>query len=241
MKKNRIQAIVSCIVCFVFAAIPAWAQYSAQSSIQTPVRTVGGYSATPAAEFHFVDGTTGHYPILRISKDLVRVNTGGDQSTRMPLTYVDSIRFQDGCTLHFDKGVFQLDQTTQPARIKNELGDVLLEGVLQLTKPQAEALMGPAYYPQFRKQARLLKAGEITVFAGTAMLIPYLGLSIPGAFSGNVTPSEAFKAMSPYWRGVTIGGCGALLTGAVLAFIGNAGCNRVIATYNDGLGVAYTF
>lgn len=239
--RSCIPAIAACLACFVFATISASAQYVTQSDTHTPVRTVGGYSATPAAEMHFIDGDTGHYPILRISKDLVRVNTGGDQSMRMPLTYVESIRFQDGCTLHFDKGVLQFDQITQPARLKNEIGDVLLEGVLQLTKPQAEALMGPAYYPQFRKQARLLKAGEISVFAGSAMLIPYLGTTIPGVLAGNSTPAEVFWEMSPFWKGVTLGGCGALLTGAVLAFIGNAGCNRIIATYNNGLGVAYTF
>ena len=234
-------AIVSCVACFVLSAFPAAGQYTAQSAIQTPVRTVSAYPATPAAEFHFVDGTTGHYPILRISKDLVRVNTGSDQSMRMPLTYVDSIRFQDGCTLHFVQGEFRLDRLTQPARLKNEIGDVLLEGVLQLTKPQAEALMGPAFYPEFRKQARLLKAGEITLFAGTVMVIPYVGMSIPGAFSGDITPGEAFKNMPPFWKGVTIGGCGAILTGVVLSLIGNTGCNRVIASYNNGLGVAYTF
>ena len=242
MKTRSIfRTIVSGLACFLLTAFPAAAQYARQADTHTPVRTVSGNAVTPAAEFHFVDGTTGHYPIVRISKDLVRVNTGGDQSMRMPLTYVDSIRFQDGCSLHFDKGALQFDQLTQPARLKNEIGDVLLEGVLQLTKPQAEALMGPAYYPQFRKQARLLKAGEITVFAGTAMLIPYLGSTIPGVLAGNFTPAEVFWEMTPFWKGVTLGGCGALLTGAVLAFIGNAGCNRVIATYNNGLGVAYTF
>lgn len=236
-----IPATVSCLACFLLTAFPAAAQYASKYGLQTPVRTISAYPATPAAEFHFVDGTTGRYPVLRIGKDLVRVNTGSDQSMRMPLTYVDSIRFQDGCTLHFDRGAFRFDRLDRPARLKNEIGDVLLEGVLQLTKPQAESFMGPEYYPRFRKQARLLKAGEITLFAGSAMLIPYAGKAISGAFSGSYTPAEAFKMMSPFWKGVTLGGCGALLTGAALAFIGNAGCNRIIATYNDGMGVAYTF
>lgn len=236
-----IPATVSCLACFLLTAFPAAAQYASKYGLQTPVRTISAYPATPAAEFHFVDGTTGRYPVLRIGKDLVRVNTGSDQSTRMPLTYVDSIRFQDGCTLHFDKGVFQFDQLGQPARLSNEIGDVLLEGVLQLSKPQAEALMGPEYYRPFRKQARLLKAGEITLFTGTAMVIPYVGMAVPGVFTGKFTPAEAFKEMSPFWKGVTIGGCGALLAGATLALIGNAGCDRIITTYNDGLGVAYAF
>ena len=239
MKTTSIQSIVSVLACLLLTAFSASAQYRGGNT--AAVRTATGGSGTPAAEFHFVDGTIGHYPIQRISKELVRVNTDGDQSTRMPLTYVESIRFQDGCTLHFDKGAFQFDQLTQPARLKNELGDVLLEGVLQLTKPQAEAMLGTVNYPQFRKQARLLKAGEITLFTGSAMLIPYVGMAIPGALNGDVTPVEAFKEMSPFWKGITIGGCGAILTGAVLAFIGNAGCNRIIATYNNGLGVAYTF
>ena len=236
-----IPATFSCLACFLLTAFPAASQYASKYGLQTPVRTISAYPATPAAEMHFVDGTIGHYPILRISKDLIRVNTGSDQSTRMPLTYVDSIRFQDGCTLHFDNGVFQFDQLGQPARLANEIGDVLLEGVLQLSKPQAEALMGPEYYRPFRKQAKLLKAGEITLFAGTAMVIPFVGKAIPYAFSGDFSPVEVFNDMPPFWKGVTIGGCGALLTGAALALIGNAGCNRIIATYNNGLGVAYAF
>ena len=240
MKKYNIQTIVTCLACLFLTAFSAAAQYRATGN-SPAVRTTTGGSGTPAAEFHFVDGTTAQYPIQRISKELVRVNTGGEQSIRMPLTYVESIRFQDGCTLHFDKGAFRFDQLTKSAPLKNELGDVLLEGVLQLTKPQAEAMLGPQYYAQFRKQARLLKAGEITLFAGSAMLIPYVGMAIPGALNGSVTPGEAFKEMSPVLKGITLGGCGAILTGAVLAFIGNAGCNRIIATYNNGLGVAYTF
>jgi hypothetical protein len=47
--------------------------------------------------------------------------------------------------------------------------------------------------------------------------------------------------MSSFWKSVTItGGC-TFLAGVVLTIIGNNGCNRVIASYNDGLGVAYTF
>ena len=237
MKTFRWIAIGLGAIALILFALPA----AAQSGLHTPVRTLGGYSATPAAELHFVDGNVGNYPVMRISKDLIRVNNGSDQSMRMPLTYVDSIRFQDGCTLYFDKGEFRFDKLVQPARLKNEIGDVLLEGVLQLTKPQAETLMGTALYSQFHKQSRLLKGGEITLFAGTAMLIPYAGMAIPGVLTGNFTPAEAFKAMSPFWKGITLGGCGVLLTGAVLAFIGNAGCNRVIATSNDGVGVAYSF
>ena len=237
---NRKQAFISCLACLFLTAFSASAQYP-PAGTSPAVRTVTGDSGAPAAEFHFVDGNTGRYPILRISKDLIRVSIGSDQSTRMPLTYVDSIRFQDGCTLHFDNGEFLFDQLTQPARLKSELGDVLVEGVLPLTKQQAETLMGPVNYSQFRKQARLLKAGEIALFSGSAMLIPYVGMTLPGIFNGNATPVETFKQMPTFWKGVTIGGCGVLVTGVVLAFIGNAGCNRVIATYNDGLGVAYTF
>ena len=238
--KYSIPAIASCLACLFLTAFSASAQFP-PAGTSPAVRTVTSGPGTPVAEFHFVDGTTGHYPIQRISKELVRVNTESVQSMRMPLTYVESIRFQDGCTLHFDKGEFRFDQLTKPALLKNELGDVLLEGVLQLTKPQAEKMMGPQYYAQFRKQARLLRAGEITLFAGSAMLIPYVGKAIPGALTGNYTPAEVFKSMPPIWKGVTFGGCAAILTGTVLAFIGNAGCNRIIATHNNGLGVAYTF
>ena len=33
-----------------------------------------------------------------------------------------------------------------------------------------------------------------------------------------------------------------IVSGLVIIYIiGNSGCNRVVATYNDGLGLAYTF
>ena len=216
--------LVACLV----AAFPAAAQY--------PVRTAGHYSAVPAAEMHFVDGNIGNYPIMRIGKELIRVDIGNDQSTRMPLTYVDSILFKDGCTLYFDKGEFRFDRLVQPAWLKNETGTVLLEGVLPLTKPQAASLLGPEYYPKYRRQASLLLAGEITVGVGTAMLIPYIGLAV-----GCKSATVPFKEMNPVWKAVTLGGGGLILAGAALALIGNSGCNRVIATYNDGVGVTYSF
>ena len=40
---------------------------------------------------------------------------------------------------------------------------------------------------------------------------------------------------------VTFGGGGLILAGAAVFLIGNSGCSRVIANYNDGLGLAYTF
>ena len=216
--------LFACLV----AAFAAAAQY--------PVRTVGHYSAVPAAELHFVDGNIGNYPIMRIGKELIRVDIGNDQSTRMPLTYVDSILFKDGCTLYFDKGEFRFDRLVQPARLKNETGTVLLEGVLPLTKPQAASLLGPEYYPKYRRQASLLLAGEITVGVGTAMLIPYIGWAV-----GCKSATVAFKEMSPGWKAITLSGGGLILAGAALALIGNSGCNRVIATYHDGVGVAYSF
>lgn len=213
---------------------------AAQDPVLHAVRTVSSNSSIPA-EIHFVDGNMSHFPVIRISKDLIRVAAGGEQSRRMPLTYVESVKFADGCTLRFEDGIFQFDKLTPPALLRNEAGDVLLEGVLQLTKRQAESLMGPEYYAKYRKQARLMTAGEITLFTGSAMLIPYLGMIISGTSAGNHSPVDAFKDLAPRWKWVTAGGCGALLAGAIISYIGNSGCNRVVATYNDGLGVAYTF
>ena len=215
-------------VTLILAAFPAVAQYRGQNpSHYTPVQ---------AAELHFVDGNIGNYPIMRIGKQLIRVENGPEQTMRMPLTYVESILFKDGCTLYFDKGEFQFDKLVRPALLKNETGDVLLEGVLPLTKPQAESLLGPEYYPQYRKQASLVLAGKISVGVGTAFLLPYLGAAIDCK-----STSEAFNTMSPGWKAVTLSGGGLILAGAAAFLIGNSACNRIIATYNDGLGLAYTF
>ena len=214
-------------VAMILAAMPAAAQYRGQNPSH--------YAPVQAAELHFVDGNIGNYPIMRIGKQLLRVENG-DQTLRMPLTYVESILFKDGCTLYFDKGEFQFDKLVRPALLKNETGDVLLEGVLPLTKSQAESLLGPEYYPQYRKQAALVLAGKISVGVGTAFLLPYLGTSIDCK-----STSEAFKTMSPGWKAVTLSGGGLILAGAAVFLIGNSACNRIIATYNDGLGVAYTF
>ena len=228
METNRWKIIGLTTLALILAAIPAAAQYRTK----TPTH----YSPVQAAELHFVDGNIGNYPIMRIGKELIRVENGPEQTMRMPLTYVDSILFKDGCTLYFDKGEFQFDKLVRPALLKNETGNVLLEGVLPLTKPQAESLLGPEYYPQFRKHAALVLAGKISIGVGTAFLLPYLGTAIECK-----SASEAFKEMNPNWKAVTLGGGGLILAGAAVFLIGNSGCSRVIANYNDGLGLAYTF
>ena len=213
------------------------------ASAQFPPRTVTHYPAVrPPAEIRFVDGNVDNYAIMRIGKDVMRVEVGGDQSTRMPLTYVESIRFQDGCTLYFDKGELQLDRLVQPARLMNEGGDAVLEGVLKLTGPQAESLMGPDLYRQFRKKSGLTLAGAITMAAGTLLLMPYVGKTVTYIATGqSPAPINSFKDMGSLGKGLTIGGGTALLAGVVIYILGNSGCNRVVATYNDGLGLAYTF
>ena len=42
-------------------------------------------------------------------------------------------------------------------------------------------------------------------------------------------------------KGVTIGGGCLFIAGIVVSIIGNSGCNRVVASYNNGVGLAYTF
>ena len=50
-----------------------------------------------------------------------------------------------------------------------------------------------------------------------------------------------YRIVRPLGKGVTIAGGSALLAGLVIYIIGNRGGNRVVATYNDGLGLACTF
>ena len=221
-------------VLLLFAtAISAFAQF--------PVKTPAHYpTVQPAAEFHFNDGNIGHYPVTRISKDLVRVDVGGDQTIRMPLTYVNSIKFADGCTLYFDKGVFQFDKLVRPVLLKNESGDALLEGVLKLSKSQTESLMGPELYGEFRKNSRLIQFSLATMMTGTAMMAPFLGGCMACVFDGT-SPIEVYNSYPTAMKCVTVGGGVAIVAGVVMAFIGNNGCNRVVATYNNGLGMAYTF
>lgn len=207
------------------------------AAAQAPVKTVINYIPVyPPAEIHFADGKVRDYPVMRISKDMIRVESGDSQSIRMPLTYVESIKFKDGCTLFFDKGEFQFDKLVTPARLKNDSGSPLLEGVLELNPEQARGLMGPETYRQFRNNSRILKAGEITMLAGFTAVVPYIGMSIY-----NKELVSTFKDMSNTLKGVTIGGGCVLIAGIVVAIIGNSGCNRVVASYNDGIGLAYTF
>ena len=212
------------------------------AAAQFPVKVVNHYpSVYPAAEIHFVDGNVSSYPIKRISKDLIRVDTRDDQSIRMPLTFVDRIKFNDGCTLFFENGQFQFDKLVQPKFLKNESGDVLLEGVLPLTTAQAESLLGSDTFREFRKDKRILRAGEITLFTGVAMVTPYLGFAVASLPKEDYGLADAYKSLSPTLKGITIGGGCLILAGAVVAIIGNSGCSRILATYNNGLGVAYSF
>ena len=211
------------------------------AAAQFPVKVVTHYPTVfPAAEIHFMDGNVSNYPIKRISKDLIRVDTRDDQSIRMPLTIVDRVKFKDGCTLFFENGEFRFDKLVQPAFLKNESGDVLLEGVLKLTKEQASALMGPEAYADYRKNNRVLLIGVGALAAGTIALIPYGTSAVLKSFNEN-SPVQTFQDMNGLWKGITIGGGCVLLAGVVMAIIGNSGCNRVLTTYNNGLGLAYSF
>ena len=211
------------------------------AAAQFPVKTVTQYpSVLPPAEIHFVDGNVGYYPVKRIGKDLLRVDYGDSQSIRMPLTYVESIQFKDGCTLFFENGAFQFDKLVQPALIKHDSGEALLEGVMKLSNTQAEALMGPESYSEFRKNARIFKIGLGTTAVGTALFIPY-GMSAVMSGLGGSAILGSFIDMSTHWRVITISGGCLLVGGLVMTLIGNSGCNRVAATYNDGLGISYSF
>jgi hypothetical protein len=204
------------------------------AAAQAPVKTVSHYpSVKPAAEIHFVDGNVGHYPVMRIGKDLMRVDIGDSQSQRMPLTYVESIKFNDGCTLFFDKGAFQFDKLVMPALLKNEGGDALLEGVLALNKSQTEALMGAEAFRTFQKNSRLVKIGMGTIATGTMLTIPYVSSFVLNAFKT--------EKIIEVGRPLAIAGGTLVVSGLVMYILGNNKCNRVVATYNDGLGVAYTF
>ena len=211
------------ILLLLLTAFSAAAQY--------PVKTVNYYSPSAPAEFHFVDGNVHTYPVMRITKDLVRVDPGNNQSIRMPLTYVESIRFNDGCTFYFDKGQFQFDKLVQPAVIKNEFGDAILEGVLKLNSAQTEALMGPEAYREFRKNSLMVKIGAGSLAVGTMLCIPvFMTAVMPDALGG-------FNFVEQFG----LAGGAFLVGGLIVTLIGNNNCKRIAATYNNGLGLAYTF
>jgi len=231
---NHMKRFHSVILLLLVTAFTAAAQFPGKVVIHYP-------SVYPAAEIHFVDGNVSNYPIKRIGKDLIRVDTMDEQSIRMPLTFVDRIKFNDGCTLFFENGQFQFDKLVQPKFLKNESGDVLLEGVLPLTPAQAESLLGADSFREFQKDKRILRAGEITLFTGGVMVLPYLGFAIASLPKEDYGLADVYKSFSPTLKGITIGGGCLILAGAVVAIIGNSGCNRVLATYNNGLGLAYSF
>ena len=201
------------------------------AAAQFPVKTVNYYPASAPAELHFVDGNVSTYPIMRITKDLIRVDPGNNKSVRMPLTYLESIRFNDGCTMFFDKGQFQFDKLVQPAVIKNEYGDAMLEGVLKLNNAQAEALMGSETFREFRKNSLMVKIGTGSLAVGTMLCIPI--------FMSAVMPKSIGITDNGKMMGIVGGGF--LVSGLIVTIIGNNGCKRVAATYNNGLGLAYTF
>ena len=201
------------------------------AAAQFPVKTVNYYPASAPAEIHFVDGNVSTYPIMRITKDLIRVDPGNNNSIRMPLTYLESIRFNDGCTMFFDKGQFQFDKLVQPAVIKNEYGDAMLEGVLKLNNAQAEALMGSETFREFRKNSLMVKIGTGSFAVGTMLCIPI--------FMSAVMPKSI--GLTDNGKKMGIAGGAFLVGGLIVTLIGNNGCKRVAATYNNGLGLAYTF
>lgn len=199
------------------------------------------FSATAQPEIHFWDGTIGAYPVLGISQYELRFRPAFDQVTKIPLSRVQSIRFDDGCTLYFEEGRFQFDRLVQPAVLHNRSGDIYLEDVLKLNKTQVSSLMGQEKYRTFRSGSNLMLAGGITALGGFGMVATYLGFCVTFHGYYDASPLEAFLALSPTMKWVTGAGAGLLIAGVTMIIVGNVRCNRIVATYNNGLGLAYTF
>ena len=200
-------------------------------------------TAKAQQEIHLIDGSVLQAPIHSIQQDYVRIYlTKKDLSRRIPLTNIEKICFQDGGVLSFVQGELQFDQIIQPVSLTARGGQLYLEGVRELKKEDVARLLDPVSYQEYRKQSRYADIGEIALISGLGMTTPYVGLALYYQFvTHRQSPAETFRDMGLPLQIVSVAGIGVLAGGIWMMSSGNKGCRKIAASYNNGVGIAFSF
>lgn len=165
--------------------------------------------------------------------------------TKVPFSYVKSIRFEDGCEVFFDNDGLVFERTRNPRKLTAQNATLYLEGVYPLDKTEMQMLLGPEVYKnQIQPYRTLYNAGEIVSYGGAVLCLPWLATKVmewatpadkrPTSPSGNIRTS-AFNALA-------IAGVACMATGITLCIVGRNGCRRFAVSFTgDGINLSHQF
>lgn len=219
MKKN--------ILFVLFALLPLMA------AAQEEIRTVGGET-----EIRKVRTIERQSFWMKHPQILLESKRPEGSPNKVPFTYMESIRFQDGCVMYFDENGLLFDQVKNPATLTVSRGvDLKLEGVYSMSKPEMKQLFGQEYYNKNIRPYRILyNAGEAVTIGGIILSLPLVSQELSKIFDSPVVFSqphhETFQKMA-------IVGAVFIAGGATMCIIGHNGCKRVAINFT-GTGVNLT-
>ena len=165
--------------------------------------------------------------------------------TKVPFSYVKSIRFEDGCEVFFDNDGLVFERTRNPRKLTAQNATLYLEGVYPMDKTEMQMLLGSEVYKnQIQPYRTLYNAGEIVSYGGAVLCLPWLATKVmewatpadkrPTSPSGNIRTS-AFNALA-------IAGVACMATGITLCIIGSNGCKRFAVSFTgDGINLSHQF
>lgn len=165
--------------------------------------------------------------------------------TKVPFSYVKSIRFEDGCEVFFDNDGLVFERTRNPHKLTAQNATLFLEGVYPMDKTEMQMLLGSEVYKnQIQPYRTLYNAGEIVSYGGAVLCLPWLATKVmewatpadkrPTSPSGNIRTS-AFNALA-------IAGVACMATGITLCIIGSNGCKRFAVSFTgDGINLSHQF
>lgn len=165
--------------------------------------------------------------------------------TKVPFSYVKSIRFEDGCEVFFDNDGLVFERTRNPRKLTAQNATLFLEGVYPMDKTEMQMLLGSEVYKnQIQPYRTLYNAGEIVSYGGAVLCLPWLATKVmewatpadkrPTSPSGNIRTS-AFNALA-------IAGVVCMATGITLCIVGSSGCRRFAVSFTgDSINLSHQF
>ena len=210
-------------------------------------------SAAGQEEIRTVAGDTLLRTVLRIDrpkllsrgdKVILQKEKVGKLPTEVPFSYLESIRFQDGCEVFFNEKGLEFDRTLNPQRVTVNRGSgLLLEGVYEMSNPEIQSLFGEERYRTgLLPSRRLYNAGVVTTVGGFMLCTPFVAREAMKLLnvSRKYQDSYPVEINDNTLAALAIAGAVCIAGGVTMTVIGHKGCERFALSFT-GTGLSMRF